>query len=163
MGLPWCLSACNAGNPGSIHGSGRSHGEGNGNPSPHFCLRNSMDRGAWQAIVHGVAESQTWLSDWQQQQSSWMLAVSLSSGGWATPSSKHPNGEGHMTRNRTLLPRQVNLEVHSSAPAANLTAHSWEILSHKYSLKFLNPETMWANTCWPFGRRSLVGCSPWGR
>ena len=50
-------SACNAGHPGSIPGSGRSPGEGNGNPLQYSCLGNSMDRGAWQAIVHGVTES----------------------------------------------------------------------------------------------------------
>ena len=52
-------SACNAGVLGSILGLGRSPGEGNGNPLQYPCLENSMERGAWQAIVHGVAESQT--------------------------------------------------------------------------------------------------------
>ena len=41
----------------SIPGLGRSPGEGNGNPLQYSCLENSMDRGAWQAIVHGVAKS----------------------------------------------------------------------------------------------------------
>ena len=50
-------SACNAGDLGSIPGSGRSPGEGNGNPLQYSCLENSMDRGAWQATVHRVAES----------------------------------------------------------------------------------------------------------
>ena len=45
--------------PGSIPGLGRSPGEGNGNPLHYSYLENSMDRGAWQAIVHGVAKSQT--------------------------------------------------------------------------------------------------------
>jgi len=49
-------SACNAGDLGSIPGLGRSPGEGNGNPLQYFCLENPMDRGAWLAIVHGVAE-----------------------------------------------------------------------------------------------------------
>ena len=48
-------SACNAGDPASIPGLGRSPGEGNGNPLQYSCLENPMDRGAWQAIVHGVA------------------------------------------------------------------------------------------------------------
>ena len=47
-------SACNAGDPGSIPGLGRSSREGNGNPLQYSCLENSMDRGAWQAAVHGV-------------------------------------------------------------------------------------------------------------
>ena len=44
---------------GSIPGLGRFFGEGNGNPLQYSCLENSMDRGAWQAIVHGVTKSQT--------------------------------------------------------------------------------------------------------
>ena len=48
-------SAYNVGELGSIPGSGRSPGEGNGNPLQYSCLENPMDRGAWQATVHGVA------------------------------------------------------------------------------------------------------------
>ena len=52
-------SAHNVGDPGSTAGSGRSLGEGNGYPLQYSCLENSMDRGAWQATVHGVTKSQT--------------------------------------------------------------------------------------------------------
>jgi len=48
-------SASNAGDPGLILASGRSPGEGNGNPLQYSCLGNPMDRGAWWATVHGVA------------------------------------------------------------------------------------------------------------
>ena len=61
-------SAHNAGDPGSIPGSGRSPGEGNGNPLQYSCLENPMDGGAWQATVHGVAKSQTRLSDFTHKQ-----------------------------------------------------------------------------------------------
>ena len=47
------------GDAGSIPGSGRSPGGGNGNPLQHSCLENPTDRGAWQVIVHRVAKSQT--------------------------------------------------------------------------------------------------------
>ena len=47
--------ACNAGDPSSIPALGRSPGEGNGNPLQYSCLENPMDRGAWRATVHGVA------------------------------------------------------------------------------------------------------------
>ena len=57
------MSACSVGDPGSIPGSGRSPGEGNSNPFQYSCLENSMDGGAWWATVHGVAKSQTQLSD----------------------------------------------------------------------------------------------------
>ena len=56
-------SASNVGDPGSIPGSGRSPGEGNGNPLQYSCLENPMDRGSWQATVHRVAKSRTRLSD----------------------------------------------------------------------------------------------------
>ena len=52
-------AACNAGDPGLIPGSGRSPGEGNGNPLQYSCLENPMDGGAWWATVHGVAKSRT--------------------------------------------------------------------------------------------------------
>ena len=52
-------SACNAGDPGSIPGSRRSPGEGNGNPLQYSCLENLMDGGTWQATYHGVAKSRT--------------------------------------------------------------------------------------------------------
>ena len=52
-------SACNAGDWSSIPGSGRSPGEGNGNPFQYSCLGNSMDRRAWRATVHWVTKSQT--------------------------------------------------------------------------------------------------------
>ena len=56
-------SAYNVGDLGSIPGSGRSPGEGNDNPLQYSCLENPMDRGAWWATVHGVAKSQTQLSN----------------------------------------------------------------------------------------------------
>ena len=60
-------STWNAGDTGdmcSIPGSGRSPGGRYGNPLQYSCLKNPTDRGAWQATVHSVASSQTWLSDW---------------------------------------------------------------------------------------------------
>ena len=56
-------SACNMGDPGSIPGSGRFPGEGNGNPLQHSCLENPMDGGAWRATVHGATKSQTRLRE----------------------------------------------------------------------------------------------------
>ena len=56
-------SAYNAGDLGSIPGSGRSPGEGNGNPLQYSCLENPMGGGAWWATVHGVEKGWTRLSD----------------------------------------------------------------------------------------------------
>ena len=67
MGFPGSseveASACNEGDLGLIPGSGRSPGEGNGNPLQCSCLENPMDGGAWWATVHGVAKSRTRLSN----------------------------------------------------------------------------------------------------
>ena len=66
LGLPWWLNdkesshnAGDAGDAGSIPGSGRCPGGGHGNPFWYFCLENPMDRGTWLATVHGVPKSQT--------------------------------------------------------------------------------------------------------
>ena len=56
-------STCNGGDLSSIPGSGRSPGEGNGNTLQYSCLENPMDRGAWQATVHGVPKNWTCLID----------------------------------------------------------------------------------------------------
>ena len=77
-------SACNAGRSGLIPGLGRSPGEGNGNPLQYSCLENSMDRGAWQATIHGVTKSRTWLSEfyftsvWRIQLKIWPFAFWIS-------------------------------------------------------------------------------------
>ena len=56
-------SACNAGDLSSISGLGRFPGDWHGNPLQYSCLENPIDRGAWQATVHGVTKSQTRLSN----------------------------------------------------------------------------------------------------
>ena len=59
-------SACNAGDAGdvgSVPGSGRSSGEGNGDLLQYSCLENPMDRGAWWAAIHAVLQSPTQPSD----------------------------------------------------------------------------------------------------
>ena len=57
------MSASNVGDLGLIPGSGRSLGEGNGNPLQYYCLENPMDGEAWKATVHRVTKSRTRLSD----------------------------------------------------------------------------------------------------
>ena len=85
-------SSCNAGDPGSIPGSGRFPGEGNSYPLQHSCLENSMDRRAWRAIVHGVAKSWTLLKRLNtfQKARAGTIKVSKRSGGdvfWSLESS----------------------------------------------------------------------------
>ena len=63
MGFPGGLdnkeSACNVKDPGLIPGSGRSPGEGNGDPLQYSCLENFMDTGAWKAMVHSDTKNWT--------------------------------------------------------------------------------------------------------
>ena len=77
--LPWWLSgkefACNAGDPGSIPGFGRSPGGGHGNSLSYSCLGNPMDRGAWLAAVYRVAQSQTRLKRLSSRSSSVSFAI----------------------------------------------------------------------------------------
>ena len=56
-------NAGDAEDTGSVPGLGRSPGEGNGNPLYYTCLKNPIDRGAWQATLHGVTKNRTQLSD----------------------------------------------------------------------------------------------------
>ena len=88
------VSACSAGDPGSIPGSGRSPGEGNGNPLQYSCLGNPMDRGAWWATVRGVAKSRTRLSNFTHSGGTWRLASPEAgkgdSGAAGLPSSRSP-------------------------------------------------------------------------
>ena len=77
--------AWNTRDSGSIPGSGRYPGRGNGNPLQYSCLENPMDRGAWQATVHGVAKSWTRLNVWthlntaqQSVMGSFLLPVMIS-------------------------------------------------------------------------------------
>ena len=68
------------GEAGSILGSGRSPGEGNGYPLQYSCLGNSMDKGAWQAIIHGVTESDT-----TEQLTLLLLSISVASSNSFSP------------------------------------------------------------------------------
>jgi len=67
----------NAGDLSSISRSGKSPGEGNGNPLQYSCLENSMDRGAWRAAVHGVTKSWTWLSNWAFKNGSLIINLEM--------------------------------------------------------------------------------------
>ena len=68
-------SACHAGDPHSVLGSGRSSAGGNGNPLQYSCLGNPMDRGAWEATIHGVVKSQQthWATNKYKNKMAWEL------------------------------------------------------------------------------------------
>ena len=101
------------GDLGSIPGSGRSSQEGHGNPLQYSCLENPMDRGAWQATVHGVAKSRT-------QDTTKQLTLSLSS-------SKHTGSSG-TGKNFSSVKWKGNCNGNLFAPCPNL---------HLITLQFL--------------------------
>ena len=70
-------SACGVGDERSIPGSGRSSGEGNGNPLQYSCLENPMGRGVWQATVREVTKSRTRLSDFTTVHQIMMIVVEV--------------------------------------------------------------------------------------
>ena len=101
-------SACNAGDPGSVPGSGRSPGEGNGSPLQSSCLENPMDGGAWWAAVHGVARTR--LSDFTVTFHFHALeketATHSSVLAWRIPGTGEPGGIPSMgSQSRTWLKR----------------------------------------------------------
>ena len=95
-------SPANAGDTrvvGLIPGSGRSPGEGHGNPLQYSCLENPMDRGTWRATVHGFAKSQTWLSNWA-------LPQSHLTHHWLISSYQHDTTECRFGKSKLSLRRQ---------------------------------------------------------
>ena len=113
-------SACNAGDPGSIPGSGRSRGGRHGNTLQYSGLENSMDRGAWWATVHAVAKSQTWLSDQHFPGNPRKSHLKIS----------HPS-------EKTLFPNTVTLGEHIGGMCGGIhssihygPASAWNLVSH---------------------------------
>ena len=89
---------------GSVPGSGRSPEEGHGNPLQYSCLENSTDGGAWWAIVHGVAKSQTWLSNFtfpfHFHEVEKEIATHSSVLAWRIPGMEEPGGVPSMGSHR---------------------------------------------------------------
>ena len=97
-------SAGTAGDLGSVPGLGRSPGDGNSNPLQYSCLNNYMDRGAWQAIVHGVAKSWTWLTlSWASLVAEMVKNLPVMKETWAQSLGwEDPLEEGMATHSRIL-------------------------------------------------------------
>ena len=150
-------SACNAGDPGLIPGSGRSPGEGNGNSLQYSCLENPMDRGAWQAKVHGIIRVGHDLAT--KPPPPW-LAVG---NGQRSLACYSPHGPKELDTNEQLNCTELRW------PSGKECACQWR----RCRLGF-NP-WVWKIPCrraWQptliflpgesHGQRSLVGYSPWG-
>ena len=121
------VSACNAGDLGLIPGSGRSLGEGNGNPLQYSCLETRMDGGAWWATVHGVAKSRTRLSDFtftfHFHALEKEMATHSSVLAWRIPGIGEPDG-----LSSTGLHRVGHDWSHLAAAAAAAYSLSWALL-----------------------------------
>ena len=123
---------------GSIPGSGRSPGIGNGNPLQYSCLENSMDRGAWWAMVHGVIQSWARLNT---KKSTWSLYLWSSQGQLLARS-------GGLPDRAEPTPTPVSL---SSAwtPLACGCPHALHIHTHHHLLWVRpSPSQSWAPTHW---------------
>ena len=105
---------------GSIPGSGRSPGGGNGNPLQYFCLENPMDRRTWWALVHRVGKSWTWLSMHTQEIDSWLVMLKL----WVTEDPR--SGEEVSSSSSTASP----LPLASASLEKWLSPHTWPWPSH---------------------------------
>jgi len=108
-------SAGDAGDVGLIPGSERSPEGGHGNPLQYSCLENPMDRGAWQATVHRVAKSQTWLEWFSTPSSSVFHTKKSSISGLDIPHSKPPS------------PRSKPTLIHCPPLSILLWAGKWDI------------------------------------
>ena len=143
------VSACSAGDPGSIPGSGRRPGEGNGDPVHYSCLENPMDRGAWWAAVHGVAKSWTRLSTFIVQIS--YLPLTCAPLLWA------PHHKANSRRGRLLWERSEHLTL---APlSSQLLPCSALEPGHRA------PRPQWSDGLWQslWGQRPGRGCAVLGQ
>ena len=127
----------NAGYIGSMPGLGRSPGKGNGYPLQDSCLENPMDRGAWQAVVHGVTKSRTRLSDFT------FTSLSVIDSALSLPWAWVPSLVG---------------ELRSRSQETN-TPRAWEVTDQRLALlpmlqELLSPSCGYC--CWP--RNSSPDC-----
>ena len=99
-----------------------SPGEGNGNPFQYSCLENPMDGGAWQAIVHGVAKSQTWLSDFTFTFLSCLYSIQFPLNGNTSQIIVQYHGEGTAIKDRSSLHSHKDISsLHFIATSTSLT------------------------------------------
>ena len=127
---------------GSIPGSGRFPGQGNGNPLQYSCLGNPMDREAWRATVHGISKSWTRLSDSAGEGNGTPLQYSCLENPWMEEPGR--------------LQSMGSLRVgHDGATSLSLfTLIHWR-RKWQPTPVFLPGESQ--------GQRSLMGCRLWGR
>ena len=120
----------NAGDASSIPGLGRSPGRGNGNPLQYSCQDNPMARGAWQATIHGVAGSQTRLSNWAGTHILWITSCF-----WNTPDTSVP----------IPLPHHSCCSLCCSSLPGMPLSHTY--LINSYSTPASSIVRRWINTC----------------
>ena len=130
---------------GSVPGLERSPGGCHGNPLQHSCLENPMDRGAWQATVHGVAKSQTRLRDFHFQPSVWSSSL-----------------RSHQAPLSMGFPRQ---EYRSGLPFPSPGNEHTSLASPALGGRFFTTSTTWEalRVPWePLKQTHTLGCRLWG-
>ena len=155
---------------GFTPGSGRSHGEGNGNPLQYFCLENSTDRGAWWAAVLGVAKSQIWLSMHAQRGLQCCVCSCV-----CMCELRGRSGYGSSVIWEYKLSTEIGEKINqTSAHSLFYFSTSRHFFFFFFKLKAQIPRLgrslggghgnalQYACLDNPYGQRSLVGCSPWG-
>ena len=130
----------NAGDAGSTPASGRYPGEGNSYPSQNSCLENSMDRGTWQATVHGVTKNQAWPSNWAHTHTrifckiciSWKKEKNLSASrllrGWVLFTSNLAKTR-RWSCGRSENTGESVLQGKVNTPASHLSKDTWQLTS----------------------------------
>ena len=118
-------SACRAGHPGSIPGSGRFPGEGKGNPLQYSCLENSVDSGDWWATVHGVAGSDMTkqLTDFRFNMFSWNKPPSLLSLEYTATGKMMLFSSIECLQEFCAFPETSQRPSYQSTPGRNLKGH----------------------------------------
>ena len=154
-------SACSVGDLGSIPESGRSSGEGNGNPLQYSCLGNPMEWRAWQATVHGVAKSRTWLSSFTYICDTIIQGFPGGASGKETTRQCRRKSKKRQPVALVILPRGLceQKSLAGNSPCGCKELDMTKSLSWRRQwrpIPVLLPGKF-------HGQRSLVACSPWGR
>ena len=141
------MSVYNVGDLGLIPGSGRSPGEGNGNPLQYYCLKNPMDRGAWWATVHGVAKRRKQLSNftslWASLVAQRLKHLPAMQETWVQSSGQEDPLEKKMETNSSILAWRIPWTEEPGglqSTGSQRAGHDWAI--YRFSTRYIKHVTL---------------------